>query len=291
MVSPILASETVLMLAKRKPTSPADSSSHGSGLGRLIAQRLHFEHLAVGPEADLLADAQPAVDDAHQDDDAAVGVEPGIEDQRAQRRVGRALGRRHQVDDVLQNFVNADALLGAGQHGIARVQADDGLDLLANALGLGRRQVDLVDDRNDLQVVMQRQVSIGERLRFHALRRIHHQQRAFAGLQAARDLVGEIDVARRIDQVQLIHLAVVGAIVEADGVRLDGDAALALQVHGVEDLFHHFALRERAGDFEQAVRQRGLAVVDVRNDREIADEFAIHAMWGSKCDYPTVTRC
>src|SRR5271157_2886252 len=61
---------------------------------------------------------------------------------------------------------------------------------------------------------------------------------------------------------------------------LDGDAALALQVHGVQHLLHHFALRKRAGDLQQAVRQRRLAVVDVRNDREIADEFAIHAMWG-----------
>ncbi len=33
MVSPILASETVLMLAKRKPTSPAESSSQGVALG------------------------------------------------------------------------------------------------------------------------------------------------------------------------------------------------------------------------------------------------------------------
>ena len=72
-------------------------------------------------------------------------------------------------------------------------------------------------------------------------------------------------------------IAVVGAVVEPDGVGFDGDAALALQVHGVEDLLHHFALRERAGDFEQPVGQRRLAVVDVRNDREIADEFAIHA--------------
>ena len=68
---------------------------------------------------------------------------------------------------------------------------------------------------------------------------------------------------------------------------LDGDAALALQVHGVEHLLHHFALRERAGDFEQAVGQRRLAVVDVRNDREIADEFAIHAGVGNGLlDYP-----
>ena len=48
-------------------------------------------------------------------------------------------------------------------------------------------------------------------------------------------------------------MAVVGAVVQAHGVSLDGDAALALQVHGVQHLLHHFALRERAGRFEQAV--------------------------------------
>ena len=71
-------------------------------------------------------------------------------------------------------------------------------------------QVDLVDDRDDFQIVVQRQVGVGERLRLHALRGVHHQQRAFAGLQAARDLVGEIDVAGRIDQVELVQVAVVG---------------------------------------------------------------------------------
>jgi hypothetical protein len=148
--------------------------------------------------------------------------------------------------------------LALAQHGVARVQADDGFDLLANALRLGRRQIDLVDDRNDFQVVVQRQVGVGERLRLHALRGVHHQQRAFAGLQAARNLVGEIHVAGRIDQVELVQVAVVGAVVQAHGVGLDGDAALALQVHGVEHLLHHFALRERAGDLQQAVRQRDL---------------------------------
>ena len=89
---------------------------------------------------------------------------------------------------------------------------------------------------------MQRQVGIGQRLRFDALRGIHHQQRAFARLQAARNFVGKIHVAGRVDQVQLIHVAVAGRIIQAHGVRFDGDAALALQVHGVEDLLHHLAL-------------------------------------------------
>ena len=87
-------------------------------------------------------------------------------------------------------------LLGAGQDRIGGVQADHLLDLLADALRLGRREIDLVDDRNDFEIVVQRQVGVGERLRFHALRGIDHQQRAFAGLQAAGHFVGEIDVAR-----------------------------------------------------------------------------------------------
>ena len=259
----------------------------GCGFRRLIAQRLHFEDLPVGPQADFLAEPQFPIEHAQQDDYAAVRVEPGIENQRAQRRRGRTFRVGHQVNDVLQDIVHADALLGADQHGIARIEPDDGLDLFANALRFGRGQIDLVDDRDDLQVVMQREVGIRKSLRLHALGSVHHQQRAFAGLQAAGNFVGKIDVAGSVDEVQLVHFAVVGAVVEPNGVGFDGDAALALEVHGIQDLLHHFALRKRAGDFQQAIRQRGLAVVDMRNDGEITDEFAIHAMWGSKCDYPT----
>src|SRR5712691_7354935 len=63
---------------------------------------------------------------------------------------------------------------------------------------------------------------------------------------------------------------------EADAFCFDGDAALALKVHGIEDLFVHFALRQRAGHFEQAVRERGLAMVNVRDDAEIPYELRIH---------------
>jgi hypothetical protein len=38
----------------------------------------------------------------------------------------------------------------------------------------------------------------------------------------------------------------------------------------------HLALGERAGKFQQAVGQGGFAVVNVRNDAEIADVLGIH---------------
>lgn len=73
-------------------------------------------------------------------------------------------------------------------------------------------------------------------------------------------------MARRIDEVELIRLAVVGVIGHADGVGLDRDAAFALDIHSVEQLRLHVALVNGMGELEDTVTDRGLAMVDVRNN-------------------------
>jgi hypothetical protein len=78
-------------------------------------------------------------------------------------------------------------------------------------------------------------------------------------------------VSRRVDEIQLVELAVFRFVVEADRLGLDGDAALALDVHGIEHLLLHLPGREAAAELDQAVRQCRLAVVDMGNDRKIAD--------------------
>ena len=108
------------------------------------------------------------------------------------------------------------------------------------------------------------------------LRRIDDEQSALAGREAARDLISEVDMARRIDEVELILLAVLALVVQPHRLRLDGDAALALDVHVIEDLRLHLTLRQRARILNQAVRDRRLAMVDVRDDREIADILILH---------------
>jgi len=51
----------------------------------------------------------------------------------------------------------------------------------------------------------------------------------------------------------------------------DGDALLALEVTGVHDPIRHFLMaRERAGLAEHGIDQGGLAVVDVGDDRHVA---------------------
>ena len=89
-------------------------------------------------------------------------------------------------------------------------------------------------------------------------------------------------MAGGVDQVQKVGLAVQRRVAQRDGLRLDGDATLALQVHRIQDLSIHFAIREPAAELNKAIRQRRLAVVDVRNDREIADAALRHHKKGCR---------
>ena len=125
---------------------------------------------------------------------------------------------------------------------------------------------------DDLEVVLDREVGVRERLRLDSLRGVDDEQRALARLQRARDLVGEVDVAGRVDEVELVALPG-----DADGLRLDRDPALALELHRVEQLVAHLAARHRLGHLEDPVRERRLPVVDVGDDREVADPALVHA--------------
>ena len=84
-------------------------------------------------------------------------------------------------------------------------------------------------------------------------------------------------MARRVDQIERVDLPVGGGVIERDGAGLDRDAALALQVHVVKDLVLHLARRNGVALFKQPIRQRRLAVVDVRDDGKISDVLFVHS--------------
>ena len=151
---------------------------------------------------------------------------------------------------------------------VARLAADDVRDLAGVAVGVGGGQVDFVEHRNDVQVAVERQVQVGQRLRLDALGGVDQQHRTLASLQRARHLVGEVDVAGGVDQMQDV-VGTVNLPGQPHVLRLDGDAALALDVHPVEVLRAHRPLVDDAGELQHAVGQRGLAVVDVGDDAEV----------------------
>ena len=129
----------------------------------------------------------------------------------------------------------------------------------------------MFDDGDDLELVLDREVGVREGLRLDPLRRVDDEHGALTGLERTRDLVGEVDVPGRVDQVQLVALPV-----DPHRLRLDRDPALALELHRVEQLVAHVALGDRVRQLEDPVRERRLPVVDVGDDREVADSALVH---------------
>jgi hypothetical protein len=90
-----------------------------------------------GHEGTLSPLRRRAVHDAHHHDGAAVAVVPAVEEEGAQGGLRVALGGRHLLHDRLEDLLDADAGLAAGGMASVAVEADDVLDLLPGAVGVG----------------------------------------------------------------------------------------------------------------------------------------------------------
>ena len=138
---------------------------------------------------------------------------------------------------------------------------DDGLEVRARA-------VHLVDERQARHVEVVGLVPHGFRLRLDARDAAKHDHRAVEHAQRPLDLDGEVDVAGRIDKVD-----VVAAPFQGRGRRGDGDAALALLRHPVHLRFAvvHFAdFVNASGVVQEAFADRGLAGINVRANSNVA---------------------
>src|SRR5205807_2049776 len=112
-------------------------------------------------QADSLAFAQRALEDAGEYHHAAVRVEPGVENERLQPAFGISLGRRDALHNGLEHVGHALPGLGADEHGVGRVKPDGAFDHFFRAWDVGALQIDLVDDGNDFQAVIDGEISVG----------------------------------------------------------------------------------------------------------------------------------
>ena len=145
------------------------------------------------------------------------------------------------------------------------------IDLVEHLGGARVAAVDLVDDHDGRQPGLQGLLEHEARLGQGPLGGVHEEQHAVHQGEGALDLRAEVGVARRVHDVD------VDAPV-ADGRVLghDGDALLALQVHGVHDpLGHGLVLAEEPRLPEHGVDQGGLAVVDVGDDGNVSNVLAL----------------
>ena len=155
--------------------------------------------------------------------------------------------RRLQIEEELVDLV--DDLLGSCVGPIDLVHHDHGREVAGQCLredvsGLGHRPFGGVDEQQHT---------------------IDHRERPL-------DLAGEVGVTRRVDQV------------DGDALPLDRrslgenrDPALALLIVGVHHTFDRCLVRgEDAGGLEQAIDEGRLAVIDVRDQRDVAERGAGH---------------
>jgi hypothetical protein len=63
-------------------------------------------------------------------------------------------------------------------------------------------------------------------------------------------------VSRRIDQVQVIDLTIPCLVGQSSRLRLDGNPALAFDIHRIEDLGFHFTVGKATAEVNNAIGQR-----------------------------------
>ena len=115
-----------------------------------------------------------------------------------------------------------------------------------------------------------------------AFGRVDQQDDAVDHRQDALDLAAEIGVAGRVDDVDVGRRAVCSH--STDGAfGEDGDPALFFQVVRIHrPLFDALVVAEGAGLAEQLVDERGLAVIDVGDDRHVAEAHFVSTLLGGK---------
>ena len=222
-----------------------------------------------------LTTRERAVDHPDEREHAAVLVVRRVEDERARRRIRSAGRRRNALDDRIEDVADVLAGLRRDADDLRRIFAEQVGNLDRCSVRIRLRQIDLVHHGHDLEPVLDREIRVREGLRLDPLRGVDDEQRALARLERAGHLVGEVHVTRRVDQVELVALPA-----HPHRLGLDRDPALALELHRVEQLRPHVARRHGVGQLENAVGERRLAVVDVRDDREVSDPALVHGLGG-----------
>ena len=145
------------------------------------------------------------------------------------------------------------------------------VDLRQRLLEVGADAVHLVDEADARHAVLVGLAPHRFRLRLDARHGVEHRDRAVEHAQRALHFDGEVDVARRVDDVDAVLAPEAGR-----RGRRDGDAALLLLLHPVHDrgAFVHLAdLVGDAGVEQDPFGRRGLAGIDVGHDADVPRPF------------------
>ncbi len=176
-----------------------------------------------------------------------------------------------QVNNPLEIVLQTDRKLH--QHGIT---AELAAELLDHFLRVAAGAVHLVDERQAWHAIAPHLAVDGQRLGLHAAHRAEDENGPVQDAETALDLDGKIDVARGIDQVDVV------AVPLHRGRRTGNrDAALPLQVHVVHggagpaalDFLHAM---DPAGIEEYTLTKGSLSRIDVGRNADVTEFTQVH---------------
>ncbi len=253
--------------------------------GQELRQPRGLDHLAVARQRlhrhVHLGDA--AMDAAGQHA-AEIGIVLQRRHQHGERRVRIGDRRMHVLEDQIEERDQILALVlevGDSPAGAARgikrrkielvvigVERGEQIENLVMHLDRARiAAIDLVDDDDRAQALAQRLADHEFGLRHRPFGGIDQHQNAIDHREDALDLAAEIGMAGRVDDVDARLLPLHrGAFGE------NGDAALALEIVRIERALHHLLIgAESAALAQKLIDKRGLAMIDMRDDGDIAN--------------------
>ena len=153
-------------------------------------------------ETDLVFRPDGTVLDADISDDPAIRIVERVEHERLERRFGISGRGRQLGDDLFEDLFYVQSGFCGNFNGVGAVEPDQILDLLFYDFRLRAWQIDLVEDRQDLKIVFQREIHVGQGLGLHALGGVDDKHRAVARGERAGNFIGKIDMAWRVDQMK-----------------------------------------------------------------------------------------
>ena len=131
-------------------------------------------------KADCLPRLYRTAEYAKMNDNTAVRIVAAVEHQSARFSARIVNGRRNALYNRFEQIVYALSRFCRHKNGRFGIEPQIVFYLLFNRRNVGCRQIDFIDDGNYFEVVLKRQIHIGKRLRFDALRRVDQKQGAFA---------------------------------------------------------------------------------------------------------------
>ena len=269
---------------------------------------LGLDAFAVAPDdGHLLAGADSAVEDPADADAPDVIVVQDAADLDLEGFVGIAMRSGDELQECFEDGKDVGPRLlempGGGAGAAAGVEDGEieGFvigaefdkqveDLVENLVGAGVLAVNLVDDHDGAQLVLESLFQDEAGLGHRSLGGIDEEEYAVGHSEDALDLAAEVSVAGGVDQVDLSGYTVGTGVIDGDVLGQDGDPPLALQGIGIEQgVLLDLAVAEIAALAKQGIDKRGLAMIDVGDDGDVANVVThlIHSMtFNPKMDRP-----